>query len=249
MSQGVRDIAKLSGVSVATVSRVMNGSTKVTEKTRIKVEQAMRQLNYTPDPAARALATKRSRIIGALVPTIEHSIFATFIEAMEATLTKQGYALVIALTYNRKSLEHERALDLIKLGAEGLIVSGLDHDGDFLNLVDQRNIPLVTTSVFDEDAHLPTIGYDNRKLAAEAASYLKGLGHQQLAVIHGAAGNNDRTRQRIAGICDIYDESHLTLIETDLSVTGGAKRLDPGCSPIHPGLGLSSVLAMFWHRV
>ena len=72
----IRDVAKATGLSIATVSRVMNGGKNVSPNTRDKVLAACKQLNYLPNPAARALSTSRSKTVAAIIPTSEHSIFA-----------------------------------------------------------------------------------------------------------------------------------------------------------------------------
>ena len=79
----IRDIARETNLSIATVSRAMNGSDSVTDATKKSVLEASRRLNYLPNAAARALTTKRSRTIAAVVPTLEHSIFARFLTSIE----------------------------------------------------------------------------------------------------------------------------------------------------------------------
>ena len=178
MSAGVRDIARITGFSVATVSRVLNNSSLVSPATRQAVLQAAETLNYRPNAAAKALSTRRTHIIGAVIPGIENSIFARFIKTLETQLALSGYALVLALTANNIEQENARARDLLNMGAEGLVLSGLEHDQDLIAFINTRKIPLICTSIFDAKATIPTIGYDNRALAYEAAQYLRQLGHQ-----------------------------------------------------------------------
>jgi LacI family transcriptional regulator len=165
---GVRELAQVTGLSVATISRVLNDSKEVSAKARVAVQKAIRQTGYSRNPAARALSTQRSRTIGAIIPTLAHSIFATFLNAIEQELAQHGYALVIATTGGDSDTETRRANDLIDLGAEALIVSGLAHSKEFMRLVKARAIPAVATSMFDPKAALPTIGYDNYEQEAFA---------------------------------------------------------------------------------
>lgn len=248
MNKGVRELAKATGYSIATISRVMNGSRAVKKKTRDHILRIARELNFFPNPAAKALATRRTHIVGAVIPTIEHSIFAQFIRAIEETLAEKNYSLVIATTDFNVEKEKKRAFQLLNMGAEALVVSGLDHDDDFLSMARARNVPVLCTSIYQEDAHLPTIGYDNYGLGRQAAGYLTELGHTRIAVLHGGLPDNDRTQLRIGGVKSVLDHFDETLfLYTPLSVTGGADsarqifKLNPRPTAV---LCLSDVIAL-----
>ena len=222
MTTTVRAIAKAAGVSHTTVSRVLNGSSKVRESTRERILAEAARLNYTPHHAARALATRRTRTIGAVIPTIESSMFARFIGALESTLGRHGYALVTATTGFDQAVEARRAQDLIGLGAEALAVLGLEHDESLLRAAQRRGVPIVCTHVFEPDFQLPTIGYDNRSLGATAMHFLLDRGHECIAVTPGPLDRTDRGRMRLAGARDAHpDLSKLSLVEASLSVEGG----------------------------
>ncbi len=220
----IREIANQTGYSVATVSRVFNRPESVSARARRIIEEASVRFGYHPNPAARALATRRTRIIGAVIPGIDSSIFSRFIAALERGLKEADYALVLATTGNDQQVEMERCRDLIRMGAEGIVVSGLDHQSELLAMCTQRDVPLLATSIFDANAtHLPTIGYDNFALAATAARFLKGLEHECIGVVHGPLHNNDRTRLRVQGIRSVMPNA--LLIETSMSVQGGCAAL------------------------
>lgn len=220
---GVRGLARTTGLSVATISRVLNNSAQVNRETRERVLTAMRQAGYTPDPAARALATRRTRTIGAVVPTLAHSIFARFLDAVEQELAARSYALVIATTEGEPEVEERRARELINMGAEGIILSGADHDEVLLDLLDTRGIPAACTSVSATENGLPAIGYDNAAIGEKAVAYLAARGHRRVLVIHGPRSNNDRTRLRIQGVEAGAAKAGIgiDLIETTLDVAGG----------------------------
>ncbi len=245
---GVRDIARATKLSTATVSRVVNGAADVAPATRQRVLDAVNRLGYLPNSAARALSTRRSRTIGAIIPTLAHSIFATFLSAVERELALHSYALIIATTGGGGLLnEARRARDLVDLGAEGLIVSGAARDQAFERFVVERGLPVVVTSVFDPTNALPTIGYDNRALGRVALDHLVTLGHRRMAVLHGPVADNDRTRMRLDGVRDAAAGLDLRLIETTLDATGGAAAARQALAPrVRPTalLCLSDVLAL-----
>ncbi len=244
----VRAVARATGFSVATVSRVLNGSARVRETTRASVLEAAARLDYTPNASARALATRRTRTIGVVIPTIEGSIFAPYVRSLERTLAARGYAIVLATTYFDAERETGRALQLVGMGAEALVVSGTEHQPGLLETASRRGVPVVCTSVYDAHCPLPTIGYDNRALAAEALGHLCGLGHRRLAVLHGPRANNDRTRLRLAGAHDALPAgAELIEVESELNVAAGAAALARALAmPHRPSalLCLSDVLAM-----
>lgn len=201
----LRDVADRAGVSVATVSRVMNAPASVKDKTRDRVEAAMDALNFVPSAAARATSTGRTRMIGALVPTLDNAIFARVLEQMEHVLAEEGFSLVVSATNGDKDREAERAHALINIGAEGLIVTGVDHSDQFDRIIARSQRPTVVISLFDAAYHLPTIGYDNTQVALDALTYLCELGHERIAILHGPIDTNDRTGARLRAIQANFD--------------------------------------------
>ncbi len=229
MTEGVgkiRDVARECGVSIATISRVMNGATNVAPATRERVLRACRKLDYLPNPAARALSTNRSRTIAAIIPNIEHSVFAKFVAAIEQTLAERQYSLVLAISNGQDSVELAAAQKLVGMGAEAFILSGSAHSPQLANLFARRSIPCVYTSIWDPGGGIPTIGYDNAALARNAVGYLADRGHRNIAVIHGPLGDSDRMRARrdgarIAADTTSKDATTLRFFETSLDVSGG----------------------------
>ena len=97
-TSGVRliDVAERAGCSTATVSRALNEPDKVKPAVRSRVFEAMRELNYRPNSAARALRSHRTRIMGIVIPTLNHAIYAGLVEAMQQRLAAEGYSLLVA---------------------------------------------------------------------------------------------------------------------------------------------------------
>ncbi|MCB4456854.1 substrate-binding domain-containing protein [Leisingera sp. McT4-56] len=217
----LRDVAAAAGVSVATVSRVMNAPETVAEATRKRVEEAMNSLHWVPSAAARAINTGRTRFVGALVPTLDNAIFARVLASMESRLAAHRLSLVVATTDNDPDQEAEKAKGLVDIGAEGLIVSGVTHAPEFYSLIERCQLPAVSTSFYDPHYRLPTIGYDNAAAARTALAHLTDLGHRRIAVVHGPSASNDRTRARIAGLEGHSPKPGLSFYEVELSIAGG----------------------------
>ncbi len=222
-TSGIRKIAQTAGVSTATVSRVLNHSSKVSIETRDRVLKVLEQSDFRLNAAAKALSTRRTKTIAAVIPTLEHSIFAVFLNAMEDQLAQDGYGLVIATHGFNKESETHRCNEALRLGAEAIVLSGADHDASWLNTLQNSGVPVLFTSVYKPDGAYPSYGYDNYALGSEAIDYLAKLGHKRIKAIHGPLDYNDRMRLRIAGLqsAGIRAGISVTLEEVSLSVAGG----------------------------
>ena len=225
----LRDVAHVAGVSVATVSRVLNAPSLVRAQTREQVEQAIAELNFIPSAAARAINSGHSRIFGALIPTLDNDIFAQTINGMEARLADFGYSLVVATTGEDPEAEARKARELLDIGVEGLFLTGVSHHPDLDKTIARFQVPAVVSSYYDPHYHLPTVGYDNFEAARLALKHLADLGHRDIAVVHGPVEHNDRTQARLAGIKAFGNGPHLSFYPTELTVEGGGAVVDLAC--------------------
>lgn len=238
------DVGRVAGVSDATVSRALNKPDTVSKAARQRIDEAIIETGYVPNTLARAMVSGRAFTVGALVPTLDHSIFSKFLNTLEDELSKSGYSLVVAVTGGDPVREVEKAKKLLAMGVEGLVVSGLSHNAELVDQAQRFKIPLVATSYFETDSLLPTIGYDNEKAAQMAANHLISLGHHTIAVLHGPIQNNDRTRSRLRGLKKIKSRVLFEFIETTLDYSGGSEavlKISDGASAV---LCLSDILAM-----
>ena len=210
-SVGVRQVAREAGVSTATVSRALNTPERVTAEMRARVLEAARRLNYIPDPAARALSSQRSNRIGALIPTIDNSIFARFVEALQKQLRAAGYGLFIASHEFDPRLEVEETQRLLEGGIDGLILTGERRDPSLYDLLSARGLPYVLTSIYLPDGPHPCVGYDNRAGSAALARYLTDLGHREIGMIQGPTAVNDRALLRAQGVRDVLEGRGIAL--------------------------------------
>ena len=241
----LRDVAKASNVSVATVSRVLNKSPLVSDETRGKVLTAIESLKFVPSAAARAINSGRTRMVGALLATLDNAIYSLFIDALENELGKFGLSLVVAATRGDEDVEAFQAQRLLDLGVEGLVVSGITHGAAFYALIERSNLPVVATSYYDPDYRLPTIGYDNAGIAKLSLEHLIDLGHRRIAVLHGPIHNNDRTRARIRGLGKRADVT-LSFHETENQIASAGETAEAALKATVPPtalLCLTDVLA------
>ena len=195
-----RDVARLAGVSTATVSRALNSPGEVEAGTRRRVETAIRKLSYVPHGAARALRSRRSKMVGAVVPSFDYALYARTTSALQAALDQRGYGLVLATHYYDLGTEVRVTEQLITHGVDAFVFVGLDHDPRLYALLDDYGRPYVLTWGVDPSGLHPSIGFDNRAATQAMASYLIGLGHRRFGLISAPTSGNDRARERGAGV-------------------------------------------------
>ena len=119
------DVARAANCSPATVSRVLNGNLAVDQQIRAQVMQATRELGYVPNGSARALRSTKTRLAGAIIPTLDHAIYATMVDSLQARLAEKHVSLIISTSSYDVDLEYEQARLLIERGVESIIVVGI----------------------------------------------------------------------------------------------------------------------------
>lgn len=207
----VSDVAKLAGVSTATVSRALRFPDKVGPATRARVLSAAEQLRYVVDGAARALRSRHTHTIGALIPSLDNAFFAHATNVLQRELAERHYALVLGCYEFDLKLELTLAKNLIERGIDGLVLLGLDHEPALFTLLDHMGIPYVLSWSVDSSGRQPCVGMDNRKATALLTTYLWELGHRRFAIISGMTQQNDRARERVAGVLQVLDSHAITL--------------------------------------
>lgn len=177
----IKDVAKHAGVSVATVSRVLNAKGYVSEDTRKKVEQSIRVLNYKPNEVARSLFNKQSKTIGLIVPDITNPYFPELARAVEDTASKLGYTVILCNSDGKIKKEQHYLDVLMQKYVDGIIVSSntLNHEQ-----IKSLNIPVVSLDR-EISKDIPTIVVENNKGARLATQYLRDKGCNRIAHIRG----------------------------------------------------------------
>lgn len=207
----VADVAERAGVSTASVSRAINSPDTVRPELRARIETAIGELGYISSAAARALVTRHTRAVGAIVPTLDNAIFASGISALQRRLTYHGYTLLVAASEYDLSQEESEARAMLSHGVEGVVLIGQRHERALFELLDREGVAYVSCWTYAADAPHPCIGFDNRQAARRLAEYVIDVGHRRIGVIAGITVNNDRAESRLAGIRDAIAARGLTL--------------------------------------
>lgn len=207
----LHDVAHAAGVSTATVSRAFNRPDTVREALRQRVQAAAAELRYIPNDAARALASHRSRVIGAIVPTLDNAIFAQGVAAIQTRVEAAGYGLLLAA--NNYDLERElvQARTMVGQGIEGLVLVGTRHHPALRDLLREHRIAYVCLGAFAPAEEPTCVGFDNRRAAYVATRYLLELGHRRIGMVAGIRKDNDRAAGRVEGMRMAMGEAGVTL--------------------------------------
>lgn len=208
-----KDVARLAGVSTATVSRVINSPDQVDAKTRRLVRDAVIKLRYVPHGAARALRSHRSRMIGAVVPSFNYALYARTTSAMQAVLDSNGYSLVLAEHHYDLNAELRITEQLVGRGVDAFVFVGLHHDAALFALLEDYGRPYVLTWGVDPMRQHPSIGFDNRAATFEMTRHLIGLGHRRFGLLSAVTDGNDRATERGAGMRAALAQAGLALDE------------------------------------
>jgi LacI family transcriptional regulator len=194
----IEDVARVAGVSTATVSRALSQPQRVKPATLALVQATVENLGYVPDAAGRALASGRTRTVGCVIPTLDHAIFASSTHAMQTTLAKAGYQLLVASHEYDVGVELELVRALQQRGVDALVLVGTEHHPQLWKIVKAWRNPTLLTWACDD--RLPSVGFDNHAIAVMAAKHLLDLGHRRIGMISGHTEHNDRARARIDGL-------------------------------------------------
>lgn len=203
----LKDVAQRAGCSVATASRALNGQKSVGESERRRVLEAAAQLGYVPNNSARALRSQSTRLVGVIMPTLDHAIYARMVDGLQQRLEEAGMSVIISSSGYDLERERTQARLLVARGIEAVVLVGAEHHPDttaYLRRAGVRQIFTYTNQPGEGDA---SIGFDNFEAGRTAARYLLDLGHRRFAMIAGITQGNDRARLRRDGYLAALEEA------------------------------------------
>ncbi|KAB2967769.1 MAG: LacI family transcriptional regulator [Thermoanaerobaculia bacterium] len=196
-SPSIRVVARAAGVSVATVSRVLNGTGPVRDETRRRVLDAVEALAYVPHSAARSLSTRRTSSVGVLLPDLHGEFFSELIRGIDLTARRAGYHVLVSGSHSEPA-EVEAVLRTLHGRVDGLIVLATGLSGDVRGARLPRRLPIVLLNDPQPRPAHDSIRIDNRGGARSATEHLLELGHRRVAMICGPEDNTDAA-ERLQG--------------------------------------------------
>lgn len=223
------DVARRAGVSAITVSRALRRPEMVSAKLREKVGQAVRELGYIPDPAARALASRRSNVIGVIIPSITNNVFSDVLSGIYQAV--EGTDFDVQLGNTRYSPDKEEAVVRMFLSQRpaGLIVTGRDQNATTRALLETAGCPIVQIMEQTDDPIDMTSGFSHLDAARAATEHLLAQGYGAPGFI--GARMDPRTQRRFAGfragaeLAGLFSENRVVTTPAASSVSLGCDLL------------------------
>lgn len=220
------DVARLAGVSTATVSRVINSPGSVREATRARVLLAMEKCNYQYNALARGFVTKKSNTIGLIIPTINNQVFADSTLGVQEYADEQNIKVILGNSYYKRSQEENLVKVLRESQVDGLIITTTNIKGDLLKSLADDGFPFVLLFSTVKSGRYSAVGIDNYKGGYLATEHLVSLGHKRIGMVAGNFSVTDRSFHRWHGYKQCLRDNGIPydkklLVQTDYSLSCG----------------------------
>ena len=222
---GIREVAKKAGVSVATVSRTVNGVRSVNPEIAARVWSAIQEVGYVPNTQARALVSGRSRILGLIVSDITNPFFPELIQGFEQVAVRAGFEVLLASTSYDPALMASTVRRMIERKVEGVAVMTSEMEESLIGQLTDRHIPLAFVDVGPKAPHISNICVNYQAGVRQAVRHLHRLGHRRMAFIQGPLNLKSARLRREAFLAAFteaqLDTDHPVIVGGDHTLNGG----------------------------
>lgn len=235
----MHDVAKEADVSIATVSRVINGNGGVSEKLVKRVNDAMKRLHYYPSTLARSFKIQQTMLIGVIVPLIDHPFYSRLAMAIEQKLFQHGYRAIICNSEEDETRERAYIEMLLRQRVEGFIINSAVMSASYFHELEKLNIPYVLIDRNLPEAECSKVLGDNSQGGYIGMEHLIQLGHKRIGVI-GAPAHIEGMVRRIRGTRDALQDYGIEN-DPELLVTGDTQLFDMGYESAQKLLSLDDI--------
>ncbi|SMO60121.1 catabolite control protein A [Melghirimyces algeriensis] len=211
----IYDVARESGVSMATVSRVVNGNPNVKPATRKKVLETIRRMGYRPNAVARGLASKRTTTVGVVIPDISYAFFAELARGIEDIANMYHYNIILCNSDLKKEKELQLIEALLEKQVDGLLFLGGEVTEDHRQFFSGANVPTVLAATLDEkEKDCPYVTIDQVQAAKEATRILIQEGHERIGFLGGPLTDPIMGYPRYQGYREALEEEGMDFDES-----------------------------------
>lgn len=239
----IQDVVEKAGVSIATVSRVINNSPKVLPDTREKVLAAIRELDYHPNKLAQQFRSQQTKNILVLLPKAGDEFYSDILKGIDKVASETGYHIFLVNTHNDSQLERYYFETLVQKQYDGIINFSATLPKEYMSEIAQQ-YPVVVGIRYLEDAGLPNVSIDNLAASREITEYILNLGHKKIAYLCGNSGQ-PIYMSRLEGFCQALKQRDLPVDEqlivmTEPDIRGG---YDAAMKLLHSKVSFTAVIA------
>lgn len=226
----IYDVASEAGVSMATVSRVVNGNPNVKPSTRKKVLDAIERLGYRPNAVARGLASKKTTTVGVIIPDISSIFFSELARGIEDIATMYKYNIILCDSDQNKEKELHLLNTLLEKQVDGIVFMGGRISDEHVSEFKKSPVPVVLAATVDEQGETPSVNIDYKRAAYDAVSDLIERGHKRVAMVSGPLADPINGHYKFEGYQRALEESGLTF--EDRYVVVGDYTYDSGIEAV-----------------
>ncbi|AOZ92912.1 LacI family DNA-binding transcriptional regulator [Paenibacillus crassostreae] len=211
MGASIKDVAKRAGVSVTSVSRVLNSEKYISQRILEKVNQAIEELNYSPSQIARSLKKQKTSTIGIIVPDLTNYFCSTILSSIEESASEYGYNLIVCnIAENlEKELKYLHAVQEMRV--DGIIIMHQKVNQRILSFIESASMPILFSCVRSPLPGRFSVLINDYQAALDATEYLIGLGHRRIAFLGGDLGDVTAGYSRYQGYLDALHKSGIPL--------------------------------------
>jgi len=207
----IKDVAKQAGVSISTVSRVINDSKPVTDEVKQKVLDVIKETGYIPNPLARSLVTKKSQLIGVIVPEVSDSFVNEILNGIEEVAKMYDYEILLANTYSDKAQEL-KCINLLRAKqVEGIVMISWKVEEEHINYIQNCGIPASYISKTARDYDIHTVSVNNTEATYDMTKYLIEKGHKDIAFIMTSQDDTVLEMERLLGYEKALKEKNIKI--------------------------------------
>ncbi len=210
----IKDVAKQAGVSISTVSRVINDSKPVTDEVKQRVLDVIKETGYIPNPLARSLVTKKSKLIGVVVPELSDSFVNEILNGIEEIAKMYDYDILLANTYSNREQELKSINLLRAKQVEGIVMISWKVEEEHINYIQNCGIPATYISKTARNYDIHTVSTSNKEATYDMTKYLVGKGHEKIAFIMTSEDDTVLEMERLSGYEDALSENNIKLDKT-----------------------------------
>lgn len=226
-SPSIKDVAKRAGVSPGTVSNVFSRNRPVKPELAARVRAAADELGYQPDRAASQLRSRKGRVVGIMVPSLNNPFFTSMIAAIEERARDDGYEIIVASSNDDERIEPTRLATLLAWRPAGIVVVPCADEFTARDVIMRTSVPYVVADRLTNSLATDAVTVDNMEAGVKAANHLLDLGHHDL-VVAASTLKLANIRERCAGIKKAFAERGLadpSLIEVGLEFEAATDRI------------------------
>ncbi|MBS4215341.1 MULTISPECIES: catabolite control protein A [Neobacillus] len=227
----IYDVAREANVSMATVSRVVNGNPNVKPVTRKKVQEVIERLGYRPNAVARGLASKKTTTVGVIIPDISNIFFAELARGIEDIATMYKYNIILSNSDQNKDKELHLFNTMLGKQVDGIVFMGGHITPDHVDEFERSPVPVVLAGSIEESEKIPSVNIDYEQAAYDCVKEFIGRGHKDIAFVIGPLYEPDITVKKLNGYKRALEDANIPfneelIIEGDYTYDSGIEAFE-----------------------